>query len=171
MLLLLLGVGVAGKAVAHRDAAVPTATPPPILFFLNVKSGTDTLDHTTGLMARVKAARVVGIPVSGKAGEPQQLHIVLQITFRNTGHRTQPADPINFYGLADSGQTYGTDLRVDGVPALRRSTVLPGHVFAGWIAFTVPAAPSRITLLWNDDNRLLPPASLASVSVIRAARK
>ena len=168
VLILLLGIALAGKALAQRNAAITPATPAPVLFVLSVSGATTTTDHATEMAAHVISVRVNNRISPGIAGTVHQLTISVQLSLRNMSRTAQPVDPVNFYQLAMSGQTYGTGRPVGGLPALRQTRVPPGRTVVAWIAFVVPATPERLALLWNDSNRLLPPVTIASVSVARA---
>lgn len=171
ILLLLLGLGLAGKAVAHPGShrVTPTALSKPFIVHINSQSA--TTDRTTGVSARVSGGRLLVQRVALPVTVGSRVTLLIEVSMRIAARTAQPVDPINFYALATSGLTYGAEPRVSGVPGLQRQLVAPGAVVMGWVGFSLPETPERLLMIWNDHNRLLPPARLATASIVRTGTK
>lgn len=87
---------------------------------------------------------------------------------RYNGHGSHRYDRRNFYAVDETGQSYATTPRLTKKdPWLGRGRITgPGGV-GGLIAFFIPTHVYIVEIIWNDNNRLLPPGVAAKVLVTR----
>lgn len=163
VLYLLIGLAVLATAAGkyHWLAGTHATTPP---FALTV-TAYRALDGGTGTEAAITRFRLLASPSSNTAGN--RLLLLLEVALRNREHRAARFDRQNFYALAGSGQTYGSGAATGTLPTLGRGALTGGRKRKGWIAFQLPARPESLIVIWNDDNHLLPPATLARLRLRR----
>ena len=130
-------------------------------FQVTLTARSSRVDPATGVSASVEGA----VTVPGEViARPSRIALLLQVVLHNGGRKHTPVAPRSFYALAPSGATYTTVGVPAGFASLHRR-LDPGEITVGWIAFRVPLPVPSLALIWNDENRLLPPGSLAKVTV------
>jgi len=115
------------------------------------------LDAATGMDARVERVQV-------RAGRSLKLLLRVRI-HASVPHASYNAG--NFYAVDDRGQTYGVTSRTAGHPALGTGHLSRGRTVSAWLGFVIPAKVTGIHVIWNDENRLFPPGTMAGVQVRR----
>jgi hypothetical protein len=155
-------------AASGTPLATSTPAPPATLPYRATVVGPKSfLDRGSGTSATVDDVRI-GQVAAGGLPAPQQLDLLYMITIHHAASGTVHYSAGNFYALAASGETYGAATTVPRLPALRSGVLGPNGTASGWIRFTLPSSPATLTLVWNDDNHLLLPASFARTVVGRA---
>lgn len=115
------------------------------------------LDAATGMDARVEQVQV-------RAGRSLKLLLRVRI-HAAVPHASYNAG--NFYAVDDRGQTYSVTSRTAGHPALGAGRFSRGRTVSAWLGFVIPARVTGVHVIWNDENRLFPPGTVASVQVRR----
>jgi len=114
-------------------------------------------DAATGMDARVERVQV-------RAG--RSLTLLLRVRIHASVPRAS-YNGGNFYAVDDHGQTYGVTSRTAGHPALGAGHFSRGRTVSAWLGFVIPAKVTGIHVIWNDENRLFPPGTVATVQVRR----
>lgn len=149
-----------GVEVTATPIATASATPQKRKFVRWTATVTHTrpvLNVATGMDARVELVRV-------RAG--RSLTLLLRIGI-HTSVPHASYDAGNFYAVDDRGQTYGDTSRTAGHPALRAGRLSRGRTVSAWLGFVIPAQVTGMHVIWNDENRLFPPGTVASIQLHR----
>lgn len=150
--------------IGANGTATPTATASPrprkrkfVRWSATIMHARPVVDAATGMAARVELVQV-------RAGK--SLKLLLRIHL-HASFRSSPYDAGNFYALDRRGQTYGVTLSTAGHPSLRRGHLSRGRTVSAWLGFVIPAVVTGIHVIWNDANRLFPPATVARIQLHR----
>lgn len=150
--------------IVAEATATPTAVASPtpqkrkfVRWTATVTHARPVRDAATGMAARVERVQV-------RAGTSLKLLLRIRI-HASVPHASYDAG--NFYAVDDHGQSYGDTSRTAGHPALRASRLSRGRTVSAWLGFKIPAQVTGIRVIWNDENRLFPPGTVAFVQVHR----
>jgi hypothetical protein len=178
VLVLALGAAILATA-AHRShglfARSATATPVPIPFSAALSSQQVASDSSTGMQVWARDARIT-VAASRHGVQPV---LDAQLQLRNSSVRAQPFDASSFYLVATGGSVpAGTTIpahvppnSVAGgqLPPVGNGALGPGSVRTGWDTFYLPSRPATYVMIWTDDDRLLTPATVASIAIRRSS--
>ncbi len=163
--LLIAGAAILTAAHGHQPGHAvtrPPVTATPAPYMLAVLQAHSIRDPATAMKVRVVATRLAG---------PTQRRLVLsvKVTITNGGRLHRDYGAINLYALSGAGQTYGSVRPPPGLPPLTSGSLPPGARYSGWVAFSLPPRTEQLSLLWNDNNTLLPPGIPAHILIAPTA--
>lgn len=126
-------------------------------------------DAATGMNAQLVAASAARPKPAGSG-----LLLLATIRLYNSGKKAAFYSQRNFYGIEPSGTTMAAELPSNPKYGERS---FPGVLRPGssplpfTIQFTFPSVPPPVTIIWNDNNHLLTPATLGTVTVRSAGSR
>ena len=173
ILAVVIGAALAGTAL-HRShgvaatTAAPTATLAPPPFHATVSGQHVASDPASGLQVWARDVRVVGAGQSTKA----RAALAVELQIWNGSSAARQFDSSSFYLVATRGAVPPGTTIAPGTPGgltpLASGRLPAGAMRTGWVAFDLPRSQSVYVLIWTDDDRLLSPATVATVTVTRS---
>lgn len=175
VLALLLALAVVGTASARyhwlhwsqtnkRPAAIPTLVLP--VYSVSISRNSGVRDPTTGMTATIRSVRIDFVQSTGRSGKAKPV-LLVDIQLMNRGSKPAGYDYRNFYALAPSGETFAAE-SPSGLAsgrALRSGSIAPGRTLRSTIAFALDSQSAPLTIIWSDDNRLIPPGMLGTLTI------
>jgi hypothetical protein len=99
---------------------------------------------------------------------PGHIWLLLEVSLTN---RKQPFAAFgegDFFAVATNGQTFPAKARDPSRRVLGSGRLKNGASVRGWVGFVLPTLPTSGSVIWNDNNHLIPPEELLKYT-IRAA--